>query len=91
MSENQLVGAWTEFRDLNAEDQKVFKTALEGHVGVKYTALLVATQVVNGTNYCFDSTGEITNATKTKIAALVYALKATDGHISLSEIKRIRP
>ncbi|MDR6517289.1 hypothetical protein [Chryseobacterium camelliae] len=54
MSETeQLVGGWTKFHPLTAEDQKVFDEAMQGFVGVKYTPQEVSTQLVNGTNYRF--------------------------------------
>ncbi|MDQ1094866.1 MULTISPECIES: hypothetical protein [Chryseobacterium] len=56
MSETeQLVGGWTRFHELTAEDQKVFDEAMQGFVGVKYSPKEVSTQVVNGMNYRFKS------------------------------------
>jgi hypothetical protein len=49
-SEN-LVGGWTPYHDLTAEDKVVFEEALKGFVGVKYTPNSVSTQLVAGTNY----------------------------------------
>lgn len=46
-----LVGGWTPFHALTPEDKEVFKIALAGFVGVKYTPEMVATQVVAGENY----------------------------------------
>lgn len=46
-------GEWTALRVLNPNDLSDFEAALKKHVGVKYAPLLVATQVVSGTNYCF--------------------------------------
>lgn len=48
-----LVGGWTKFHTLDAEDQKVFDEAMRGFVGVKYSPEQVSTQVVNGINYRF--------------------------------------
>lgn len=48
-----VLGAYTKFRPLTKEDKKVFDLALEGLVGVDYEPLIVATQVVAGTNYKF--------------------------------------
>jgi hypothetical protein len=54
MSEQEvLLGGWTKYHPLTAEDQKVFEEAMRGFVGVKYAPTEVATQVVNGTNYRF--------------------------------------
>lgn len=54
-----LVGGWTAYHQLTAEDQKVFNEAMKGFVGVKYTPIEVATQVVNGTNYRFKCTASM--------------------------------
>ena len=48
---NTIAGGWTPYHELTANDQKVFKEAMNGFVGVDYTPYLVSTQVVNGTNY----------------------------------------
>lgn len=54
MSEQEvLLGGWTKYHSLTAEDQEVFVEAMRGFVGVKYAPTEVATQLVNGTNYRF--------------------------------------
>ena len=52
-AQESLVGGWTVYHALTPQDQKVFDEAMRGFVGVKYTPQLVATQLVNGTNYRF--------------------------------------
>ncbi len=51
--EAPVVGGWTAYHPLTAQDQKVFDEAMKGFVGVKYTPQSVSTQVVAGTNYHF--------------------------------------
>lgn len=51
--QEQLLGGWTSYHPLTAEDQKVFDEAMRGFVGVKYMPTEVSTQVINGTNYRF--------------------------------------
>lgn len=46
-------GGFTKFRPVEEEDLKVFQEAKGGLVGVDYEPLIVATQVVAGTNYKF--------------------------------------
>lgn len=54
LTENQtLVGGWSPYTALTAEDRKVFDEATAGLVGVKYTPQLVSKQVVAGVNYRF--------------------------------------
>ncbi|MFQ2018524.1 hypothetical protein ACK34I_15280 [Aeromonas veronii] len=52
-----LVGGWTAYHKLTAEDQAVFDQALKGFVGVQYVPFEVSTQVVAGTNYRFKCKG----------------------------------
>ncbi|MCJ8155609.1 hypothetical protein MKJ01_17770 [Chryseobacterium sp. SSA4.19] len=51
LEQEQLVGGWTKYHPLTAEDQKVFDEALRGFVGVKYSPYEVSSQVVYGINY----------------------------------------
>lgn len=48
-----LRGGFTKFRPVEEDDLKVFQEATEGLTGVDYEPLIVATQVVTGTNYEF--------------------------------------
>lgn len=49
-----MPGGWTEYSSqLTGEAKEVFVTATKGLVGVNYTPLALATQVVNGMNYSF--------------------------------------
>ncbi|WP_299627474.1 hypothetical protein [uncultured Tenacibaculum sp.] len=51
--EKTLVGGWTPYGPVTAEDRAIFDEALNGFVGVHYTPESVSTQVVSGTNYRF--------------------------------------
>lgn len=54
--EEEKVGGWTLTEDakLTEEAQSAFGKAMEGLVGVNYSAVaLLGTQMVSGTNYCF--------------------------------------
>lgn len=46
-------GGWSDFRELNAEDQELFNKVMGRIMGVGYKPLQVATQLVAGMNYCF--------------------------------------
>ena len=65
-------GGWTSFRILTEDDKKIFDTALMGFVGVHYVPLLVATQLVSGTNYCFLCKGKGVYPDAQEFAALIY-------------------
>ncbi len=48
-----LYGGFTKFRPVEEDDLKVFQEAKGGLTGVDYEPLIVATQIVAGTNYKF--------------------------------------
>ncbi len=48
-----LCGGFTKFRPVEKDDLKLFEEVMEGLAGVDYEPLIVATQVVAGTNYKF--------------------------------------
>lgn len=52
-SQAAVVGGWSQYHSLSAEDKEVFDEAMKGFVGVKYTPETVSTQVVAGMNYRF--------------------------------------
>ncbi len=54
-----LLGGWTAYHPLTAEDQKVWDEAMRGFVGVNYKPQTVSSQLVNGTNYRFKCTASI--------------------------------
>lgn len=49
----RILGGWKIHDRITDADIRVLKTALNGLVGVDYKPEMLATQVVNGTNYCF--------------------------------------
>ncbi len=46
-------GGWSEFHSLTKEEKALFNEVMGNIVGVSYKPIVVATQVVNGMNYCF--------------------------------------
>jgi hypothetical protein len=92
MSEQLMPGGWTAFNfNISAEARKVFDEALKGFVGVGYTPLAFATQVVAGTNYCFLCKGVVVYPGAPEFAAKVYIYKPLEGKPHISEIVRINP
>ena len=50
--ERGIVGGWTPFSsNITKEASEVFDAAFKGFVGVSYSPVAFATQVVNGVNY----------------------------------------
>ena len=51
---NMIAGGWEPYlTSIDKDASKVFKEALKDLLGVEYTPLAVATQVVSGINYSF--------------------------------------
>ncbi len=84
----QIVGGWTPYHQLDAQDKKVFQEALTGFVGVHYTPLEVSTQVVNGTNYRYLSNAQVPGTELVyKVIVSIYA--PLNGAPHVTEIHRI--
>ncbi|WP_192458873.1 hypothetical protein [Musicola keenii] len=83
----QLAGGWTPFHDLDATDKSLFETVVGRLLGVHYTPLFVATQVVNGTNYSFLTKAvAVYPEAPTKIVKVyVYQPLKGDAHITAFE------
>jgi hypothetical protein len=75
---------------LTPKAQEIFKKAVN-LVGVSYTPLAFATQVVAGTNWCFLAKGAVAVFGAPQIAALLYVFEPLDGSPYLTEIKQIKP
>ncbi len=88
-----LLGAWGGLSfTITPEAKTVFDQALEGLVGVQYTPLAFAIQVVAGLNYCFLCEGKVVYPGQPAFAALIYIYAPFDGskpHIT--DITRIHP
>ena len=88
----QIPGGWSDFSfTLTPEATAVFKAALTGLVGVVYTPLAFATQVVAGLNYCFLCEGKVVIPSNPEFPALVYIYKHFEGAPHITEISRINP
>ena len=54
MSDLQRPGGWSAFScDISKEAREAFDEAMAGFIGVRYSPVAVAQQVVAGTNYAF--------------------------------------
>lgn len=87
-----VVGGWTGFHfTLTDKAKKVFAQAFKGFVGVDYTPLAFATQMVAGTNWCFLAKGVVVYPGGPELAALVYIFDPLEGAPHITEIKQIKP
>ncbi len=93
MSEANLsVGAWGGLSfTITPEAKSVFDQALNGLVGVQYTPLAFAIQVVSGLNYCFLCEGKVVYPGATGFAALIYIYAPLEGTPHITGISRIKP
>lgn len=72
-------GGWTNYRDVKEQDQALFTKVMSHLLGVKYTPLRVATQIVAGTNYRFLCEAETITHLTYEYHVLVYIFKPLPG------------
>lgn len=82
-------GGWTVHNSITDEDIKVFKTAMNGLKGVDYKPEIVATQVVNGTNYCFICKSKVASPNGPEGISKVMIYKPLDGDPKIISIGSI--
>lgn len=86
-----LPGGWTNFNfNLSQKAKEVFKKAVHDLVGVGYTPLAFATQVVAGTNWCFLSEARVPGSDYEN-AVLLYIYQPLKGDPHIIEINTIKP
>ena len=91
-SASDRVGGWSDFNfTVSPEARKVFDQTMKHLVGVKYTALAFATQVVSGLNYCFLCEGQVVTPGQPEFAALIYVYAPLKGDPHITRIERINP
>jgi hypothetical protein len=81
-------GGWSDFvSPVSGDEKKIFDKVMEHWVGVKYTPVAAATQVVAGTNYCFICLARtvVPDTVVTVAKILVYAPLSGDPHITAIE------
>jgi hypothetical protein len=84
------VGAWTVHDCITADDMAIFNTAMKGLIGVNYEPIILATQLVNGTNYSFICKTTIMNEEMTKGIAEVIIYKPLKGDPVVTGIHKIK-
>jgi hypothetical protein len=92
-----IAGGWTGWNfNIDPEAKKVFDEALEHFVGVHYTLIAVATQVVAGLNYSFLSKGKVVHPNSAEdLAVKIHIFKPLPSDTStkpyITEIVRVVP
>jgi len=85
-TDNLMVGGYTSDRAVTNDDLAIFNDAMIGTVGVNYTPTLVATQVVNGTNYRFTATAAPVDSDTGSYKVYIYIYKPLQGMAQLTQI-----
>jgi len=86
---NTATGAWTPFRtEISKEELEVFKKVTDCLLGVKYSPVAVATQVVNGSNYRFFCNTKAVYPNAINDAAMVFVYKPSEGNPYIISITR---
>ena len=87
-----ILGGWSAWSfDISKEAQTVFAGALKGFVGVNYTPLAFATQVVAGMNYCFICKGKVVYPGAPNTAVKLYIYQPLEGNPHIVQILQITP
>lgn len=87
---NQILGGWTPFESkIDPEEREVFSEAMKGFVGVEYTPVAVATQVVQGTNYNFFCNAKVAYPNSPNYAAMVTIYRPLEGNPHITEIRKV--
>ena len=83
-----MAGGWQVGESANREVMEAYEKAFEGFAGASYDPqMLVATQVVAGTNYCFLAKKTLVTAEPVQGWALVYIYIDLEGNASLLRIQ----
>lgn len=80
-----IPGGWTAYSSsISGDTTNAFKEALDGHLGVNYTPLAVASQVVSGINYRFLADAQVVYPNAPHYAAIIQVYKPINGKAILS-------
>ena len=91
-SYSDLLGAWSSWNfTLSAAAKDVFDQTVGKLVGVQYTPLAFATQVVNGLNYCFLCEVQVVGPENPQFVAMIYVYAPANGEPHITHITRINP
>lgn len=82
-------GAWTSFRtEISKEEIEIFKKVTDSLLGVKYSPVAVASQLVSGTNYRFFCNAKAVYPNAINDAAMVVIYKPSEGDPYICSITR---
>ena len=85
-----MTGAWSEYScQISKEAEAAFKSAMNGFVGVNYTPVAFAQQVVAGMNYSFFCNAKVVYPNAPNEAAIVNIYQPLNGPAHITQIQRI--
>ena len=85
-----ILGGWTPYTTtISADAQAAFNEVIAGLVGVHYTPLAVASQVVSGMNYRFFCNAQAVHPDAPYYAAIVQVYRPIQGKAVITSIKPI--
>ena len=83
-------GGWTSFSsEITKEASEVFEAAFKGFVGISYSPVAFATQVVAGNNYSFFCNAKAAYPNAPNQAAIVDIYQPLDGSAHITGIRMI--
>ncbi|QZT38441.1 hypothetical protein K5X82_05975 [Halosquirtibacter xylanolyticus] len=89
MSHSSCCGGFTPYsKDIPMDALDAFHEAMEGFVGVGYEPLCYASQVVQGTNYCFFCNATLVVADPVVYPAFVEVFKPLEGKACITHISK---
>jgi len=85
----QVPGGYGPFEPVDANTKAIFDKAMSGLLGVGYKPLIVATQVVAGTNYLYMCNAQVVAPGTTAYPVEVIIFQPLNGPPHLISIKRV--
>jgi hypothetical protein len=85
----QTPGAYGPFEAVDAKTKAIFEKAMSGLIGVSYTPLIVATQVVAGTNYLYMCNARVVAPGTSAYPVEVIIFQPLNGPPHHTSIKRV--
>ena len=85
-----LPGGWTSYSTpLSADAKKVLDSVIKGLIGVNYSPLAVATQIVSGTNYRFFANSQVVYPGALNEAVIIQVYQPLQGEAHITSIKKV--
>jgi len=88
---NTIPGSWSTYiYDISSQANEAFKIALEGMVGINYSPIAFAQQVVTGMNYSFFCNAKSIYPGRLNEAVIINIYQPLKGRAVISDIQPIK-